>query len=172
VRLLHGLRDHAHVVDLEEAAVIAEALLGPGAHHDLHGLVEALAAFHLRDAIAAELRRPVSPPHPDVEPALRDDVHQRHLLGQPDRIVEGQDGGGQADPDLGSPRGHRAGEGGGVHREAVVDEVMLGEPDLVEAELLRPHHLVELARDDVGVPVPRWGLQEEIGPEAHQATPR
>jgi hypothetical protein len=50
--------------------------------------------------------------------------------------------------------------------------MMLGEPDLVEAELLRPHHLVQLARDDVGVPVARWGLQEEVGPEADQATPR
>jgi len=86
--------------------------------------------------------------------------------------MEGQDGGGQADADAAGARGGGGGEAGGIHREAVVDEVMLGEPDLVEAELLRPHHLVELARDDVGVPVPRWGLQEEIGPEAHQATPR
>jgi hypothetical protein len=86
--------------------------------------------------------------------------------------VEGQDGGGQADPDPRRPRGHGAGEGRGIHREAVVDEVVLGEPHLVEAQLFRPRHLVELARDDVGVPVTRRCLQEEVGPEAHQATPR
>ena len=86
--------------------------------------------------------------------------------------MEGQDGGGQADADPGGPRGHRAGERGRIHREAVVDEVVLGEPDLVEAQLFRPRHLVELARDDVGVPVARRRLQEEVGPEAHQATPR
>jgi hypothetical protein len=119
-----------------------------------------------------ELGRAVAAPHPDVEPPLRDDVDQRHLLGQPDRIVEGQDGGRQADPNSRSPRGHRAGERGRVHREAVVDEVVLGEPDLVEAQLLRPHHLVELTVDDVRVPVARRGLQEEVGAEAHHATPR
>jgi len=138
----------------------------------VRGLVEALPALHLRDAVAAELRRAVAPADPHVEPALRDDVHQGHLLGEPDRIVEGQDRGGETDPDPGRPRGHRAGERGRVHREAVVDEVVLGEPHLVEAQILRPRHLVELARDDIGVALARRSLQEEVGPEAHQATPR
>ena len=59
------------------------------------------------------------------------------------------------------------GERARVDGEAVVDEVVLGQPDLVEAELLRPLHLLELAVHDLGVAEPGRGLEEEEGPEAH-----
>ena len=63
-----------------------------------------------------------------------------------------------------------AARAGGIHREAVVDEVVLGEPDLVEAQLLRPLDLLELAADDVVVAVARRGLEEVEGAEAHAMT--
>ena len=60
MRALHGLGDDGHLGHLEEAPVVAEAILGPRPLHDLHGLVEALAALLLRHAIAAELGGPVA----------------------------------------------------------------------------------------------------------------
>jgi hypothetical protein len=45
--------------------------------------------------------------------------------------------------------------------------VVLGEPRLVEAQLLRPLDLLELAADDVLVPVPGRSLEEVKGAEAH-----
>ena len=75
----------------------AEAVLRPRAQHDVHRLVEALAILLLRDVVAAELRGAIAPAHADVEPALGDDIDERHLLGQPQRVMEGQDGGGEPD---------------------------------------------------------------------------
>src|SRR6266849_3721788 len=67
-------------------------------------------------------------------------------------------------------RPDRAGRGrqrGRVHGQAVVDEVVLGQPDLVEAKLLRPLHLLELSMDDVLVGQAGSGLKEEERSEAH-----
>ena len=91
--------------------------------------------------------------------------------------MKGQDGRGEADANALGARGGGGGEGGGVDGEAVVDEVMLGEPDLVEAQLLRPLDLLELAADDVVVPVAGRSLEEIESAEAHpdeppQLTPR
>src|SRR6267142_603277 len=46
--------------------------------------------------------------------------------------------------------------------------MVLGEPDAVEAELLRPHHLLDLLTDDVRVRDGRRSLEEVIGAEAHR----
>ena len=167
VRPLPGLRDHPRLADRVEAPLVGEPLLGPGLEHDVHGLVEALAVLLLGHVVAPELGRAVAPPHAHVETALRDDVDQRHLLGQPQRVVERQDRRGQADPHPARARGRGGGQARRVHRQAVVDEVVLGEPDLVEPELLGPRHLLELAVDDLGVGEARGGLEEVEGPEAH-----
>src|SRR4029453_13047585 len=45
--------------------------------------------------------------------------------------------------------------------------MMLGEPDAVEAELLGPHHLLDLPTDDVGVRDGRRSLEEVVRAEAH-----
>src|SRR5262249_19853198 len=45
--------------------------------------------------------------------------------------------------------------------ELVVDEVVFGEPDLIEAQLLRPLHLLELAVNDLGVGERRRGLKKK-----------
>ncbi len=103
---------------------------------------------------------------------MGDDVHERHLLGEPDRVVEGQDRGRQPDAHPGRAGRERGGERGRIDGQAVVDEVVLGEPHLVEAQLLGQHHLIQLAADDLVVPPAGRGLQEEVGAEAHQVTPR
>ena len=172
VRPLQGLGDHAHVVEREEAPRVAEALFGPRAAHDLDGLVEALAALLLGHAVSGELGRAVAPPHAHVEPAVRDDVDEGHLLGEAQRVMEGQDRRGEADAHPARPGRRRRRERRGIHRQPVVDEVVLREPDLVEPELLGPLDLLELAVDDVGVPLARRRLEEVEGAETHHATPR
>src|SRR6185295_20365398 len=54
---------------------------------------------------------------------------------------------------------------------AVVDEVVLGQPDGVEAQLLRPHHLLDLALDHLGVVDRGRRLQEVVRPESHGGHP-
>src|SRR5882724_12898604 len=97
MRLLPGLGNDARRPQVEEAAGVGEGLLGPGLEEDVAGLVEALPVLLLRHVIAGELRRAIAAPYPDVEPAPGDDVDEGELLGQPQRMVEGQDGGGQPD---------------------------------------------------------------------------
>src|SRR5438309_1198795 len=168
VRLLQRLRHHARVADREEPSLVRERLrLGPRLGDDLHRLLEAVAVLLLRHVVAAELRRPVAAPEADLEPAARDDVHEGRLLGQAQRVMEGEDRRRQPDTHAPGPRGGDGGEGAGIDGEAVVDEVVLGQPDLVEAELLRPLHLLELAVHDLLVAQPRHGLEEVEGPEAH-----
>jgi len=90
-------------------------------------------------------------------------------LGEPDRVVERKDRGRQADAHV--PRPHRGRRRQDRRRdgEAVVDEVVLGQPDAVEAELLGPHHLLDLPTDDVRVGDRRRCLEEVVGSEAHRA---
>ena len=127
---------------------MGEALFRPRALQDVHRLLEALAILLLRHVVAAELGRTIAAADADVQTPARDDIDQRRLLGQAQRVVERQDRRRQSDADAArARRGHRR-QGRRVHREAVVDEVVLGQPDLVEAELLRPLHLLELAIDD------------------------
>jgi hypothetical protein len=167
MRALPRLGDEAGLADREEASLVGKPLLGPRPQHDVHRLVEALAVLLLGDVIAAELGGAVAAAHADVEPPLGDDVDQRELLGQAQRVVEGEDRGGEPDAHAACAGGGGGGEAGRIDGEAVVDEVMLGEPDLVEAELLRPLHLLELAVHDLGVAQPRRGLEEEEGSETH-----
>src|SRR5215475_5802301 len=45
--------------------------------------------------------------------------------------------------------------------------MVLSEPDAVEAELLGPHHLLDLPTDDVGVRNGRRSLEEVVRAETH-----
>ena len=84
-------------------------------------------------------------------------------------MVEGQDGRGNADAHTARARGGHTGERGGVDGEAVVDEMVLGQPDLVEPQLLRPLHLLSSAVHHFFVGEAGSGLEEEEGSEAHDA---
>src|SRR5207244_5665733 len=85
----------------------------------------------------------------------------------------GQDGRRQADAHAPRARRRRRGERGRIDGEAVIDEVVLGEPDLVESQLLGPLHLRQLVADDVVVALTGRGLEEEKRTEAEPGhTPR
>src|SRR5206468_7511432 len=149
------------------AALVGEALQGPRADQDPEGLLEALTALDLGDAIALELDRAVAASHPDVQTSAAQDIDHRELFGEPDRIVEGEDRGGQADPNAPGPHGGGGRQDRRRDRETVLDEVVLGEPEAVEAELFRPRHLLDLAPEDVGMAEGRGRLEEVVGSEAH-----
>jgi hypothetical protein len=167
MRLLQRLGDDPDLGNGEVAALEGEPLLRPRPDHDLQRLLEALAALDLGDAIALELDGPVASPDAHVQPPAAQDVHHRQLLGEADRVVEGQDGRGEPDADV--ARAH--GRGGGQHRrrdrQAVLDEVVLGQPDAVEPQLLGPGHLVHLVAHDVRMGESGRGLQEVVGSEPH-----
>src|SRR5262249_26661837 len=168
VRLLQLLGHHPRVTDSEEASLKGELLgLRPRLGDDLDGFLEAVAVFLLRHVVAAELRRTVAAPEADLQSSARDDVDERGLLRQPQRMVERQDRRGQPDAHAPRARGGDGRERAGIDGEPIVDEVVLGEPDLIEAELLRPLHLFELTVHDLVVAQPWHGLEEVEGPESH-----
>ncbi len=133
------------------ASLEREALQGPRFEHDRETLLEALAVLDLGHTVALELDGAIPATDSDVEASFAQDVHDRELLGEPNRIVERQDRGSQADAHPPRPRRGGRRQDGRRDGQAVVDEVMLRQPDAVEAELLRPHHLLDLATDDVGM---------------------
>ena len=82
MRLLIGLGDHAHVLELEILALVREPVLGPGPAENLERLVEPLLALGERDVEARVLAGQPAPPHAEVEPSLAHVIERRHVLGQ------------------------------------------------------------------------------------------
>ena len=82
--------------------------------------------------------------------------------------MEGQDDDRGADADALGARRDPAGDDHEVRGDAIPLEVMLGEPDAVEAERLGLLDLLELGAEDVFV-TPAGGLLEEVeGAEFHR----
>jgi hypothetical protein len=78
------------VVDVVEAAVIAEALLRPRQPDDVERLVEARAVVGQRHAEPVELGGNRAAADAELQPAARQQVRRRRLLGAAQRMVQGQ----------------------------------------------------------------------------------
>ena len=139
-------RGQAH---LEELALVRERRLGPRARQDLERLGAALAAVVAAEAVAHELVLVVqaAAAHADVEPAVAQVVEQRQLHREPDRMAERQLDDGKADAHPARARGERARERDRVAVDRLAGEVVLGEPDRVEADRLGQPGLLELLAD-------------------------
>ncbi len=90
---------------------------------------------------------------PDVQAPAAQVVEHRELDGQTHGMVEGHLDDGEADPGARGARGESARERDGIGVGALAGEVMLGEPQVVEAHGLGQHALLELlmhARKVVG----------------------
>ena len=109
---LHRLRLDLRVVDGEAAAVEVDPFLGPRPPHDLDAFLDARRTLVLRDAEDFKLLQPVPDPDAHVEPPAEQLVQDGHLLGDEQRVVEGQDLDGGADAYALGAHGERAGEGG------------------------------------------------------------
>ena len=144
-------RSRAQVRDVEipVLAVVDHALLGPAVEHDLLDLLETLlrlVGIDLIGGVLVEVHHAAAA-QPDDQPALADMVQQRELLGQSQRMIERRLENREADLD---PRGHRAQRGGERRRidvGGVAIEMMLGEEQGVDADLLGQHGLLQRLLD-------------------------
>src|SRR3989442_4767082 len=161
-------RGEAEVVEL---AVVNERRLGPRADQHVEGLVHPLSAVVAPQPIADELVFvEVGPvPDPDVEAAVGKVVEERELCREADRMTQRQLDHREADPDPRGARGHHAGERDRVAVHALAREVVLGEPDAVEARRLREAGLRHLLVDGGVVGVGGRRRPERQPAEAHQA---
>ena len=139
VRPLARPRAELGQAELVELPVVDERRLGPGADHHVERLLHPLAAVVAPQPVADELVLVVVGPVPDadVEAAAREVVEEGQLGGQADRMAQGELDHGEADADPRGARRHDAGERDRIAVDALAREVVLGEPDAVEAGGLR-----------------------------------
>ena len=140
VRLLERFRvDRDRVLggNARVFALVDQCLARPGLHHHVEALDEARARLVDVDAEAGELALLVADADADVDAPAAELIDDRDLLGDAHGVVERQYDDRRADADAIRARGdvachyHRVGE------DAVPREVVLTEPEAVEAEAVR-----------------------------------
>jgi hypothetical protein len=89
---------------------VLEGLPGPGLEQDAQLLVGQPASPREVDPEHGVLLRPVADPGHVRHPPSADVVEDEHLLGQPDRVVQGQHDHGDGDGQRGGAGGQRGGQ--------------------------------------------------------------
>src|SRR5271166_6705684 len=135
---------HRHL-EVPEPAVMLELFAAPGLEHDRLGLLEARLSLGVVEAVALIIVDVIrgAAPQSDDQPSLADMVDQRELLGHADRMMQRHLGDREADPD--SLRRYRQ-RGGKTHRidiSADAIEMMFGQPDHLEAQLVSEPRLAQ-----------------------------
>ena len=98
MRLLRGRRlDHDVLEPPEPAAMGEPRARQPRPGDDLDRLLEARVGFLRRDLETVELAVPVALADAEIEPAARDEIERRGLLGQQHRVVPRQHDDGRTD---------------------------------------------------------------------------
>src|SRR5580704_8599848 len=151
MRLAYRPRQHAHVAELEILSLETESLCGPRLLENLDRLQCAAKSLRAGYAEALEFLGAVAEPNPEPKPAARDRVDEGCVLGQLQRMPK------RREQDVGADANSRrsrcdSGSGGRQRGQiAVVGEVMFGEPNGIEAELLgrlnlRQRFVIEIAK--------------------------
>ncbi len=151
---MDGIGGDADVVEVPPLAVVAEALTRPGQAEDVDALLGARDPLGHGEPEGPELVGGVAEPDPQLDATARELIEHGEVLGQADRVGERDDRDVRGDP---HPRRHRrrgAGHGDERREVAVLDEVVLAEPDEVEPEPVEHADLL----DRLGVDV----LQREV----------
>ena len=106
--------------------------------------------------------------HTDFDPTAAERVDDGDVLGESDRVFEGQDRDGGSEPDPGRPRGGVCEEGPRRGEAATAERhVMLGDPADVEAELIRnDEELLSVVVRLAQVVTSALDMGEETEPEA------
>src|SRR5438093_12734576 len=155
-----------------ELAVVNERRLGPRPDHHLEGLLHPLAAVVAPQSVADELVLveigPVA--DADVEPAAREVVEERQLGRQADRMAQGELEHGEPDTDPRRTGGHDAGERNRIAVDALAREVVLGEPEPVEAHGLGEARLGDQLVDRAVVRFRGPGVGERQPAELHRSS--
>jgi hypothetical protein len=102
-------------------------------------------------------------PHTELETAARDDIDGRNILGKADRIVERHQQHAGCDADAVGAGGDRRGGRQNRGEIAVLDEVVLRQPDIIEPVVFAPRDLIEdFAVEPVGWLAPLRRVAEVI----------
>ena len=149
MRLLHRPRPHGGQAHREELALVDERLLGPGANEHRGRLVHPLVAVVAAQAVADVLVLVVAGAAADAHfqaPAAQI-VEDGELDGQTHRMMKRHLDDREAHARARGARGQRAGERDRIGVGALAGEVVLGEPQVVEAHRFGEHALLELLVD-------------------------
>ena len=161
MRLALGARQHAHVAKLEMLALEAEAFAGPCLAQNLDRFERAAKAMLFRDLQAVELFIAVAHPYSQAQSAVGNDIDHSGIFGQAQRMIK------RREQNVGSerdPRGARRYRREHCHHRgqvAVVNEVMLGHPERIEAGLLEEFDLPKhRGIESSEIHVRRFGISE------------
>jgi hypothetical protein len=123
----------------QPSPTVAARVLGPEPLQDVEVLVHDLAALLERHADGIELAPVPSRRHSHEQPAIRQQVHARELLGKNDRIAHRQDENAGAELDLLGPRCDRGEQRQGFNDRKVrldAEQDVIPHPKRIEAHLL------------------------------------
>ena len=152
----------AHVIEPVALACVTEAPARPREAEDVDALLGARDAVRDREAEPAKLVRRVAQADAELDAAARQLIEHGEILGKPKRMRERDDRDVRRDPDPLRRRRGRASDRGERRQVAVLDEVVLAEPDLVEAELVESSDLVDRLRVHVVQRVVAAGRAAEV----------
>src|SRR5215831_12207619 len=140
---LERFRRHLDVLEVEACTLQGHTFSGKNAAHDLQGCVGARPALLEGHTETFELFSFEAKTDTELEPTARDDIDDGDILGQAHGVVKRhqEHPGRDADP---LRAGSDCCSDGHNRREiAVVDEVVLRHPYVVEAVVLAPRNLIE-----------------------------
>ncbi len=162
-------------LDVPEPAAMSEFLACPGPGQDRLRLLQPRPSLGGIDAVAPifvdVVRRAV--PEADHQPALAEIVDQRELFGQADRVMERGLRHREADQGTVRGNGNRGGEAHRIDIGANAVEMVLGEPDRIEAEGVGEPCLRQSLLDHRAVlrRIAALGKQKVADPHASGAAP-
>jgi hypothetical protein len=134
---------------------------GQAAQEDLEFLVHQRSEAGAIDAQAGELLRPVARADPDQDPAARQVVKEREVLGDVHRVAQPEQLHPRAKTGLGRARGQGAEGHGRTRAIAVVREMVLGDPEAGDAESVRERGERQLLlRELIRRAWPAWRVAE------------
>ncbi len=134
VRPLHRTRAHVQALGRVEAAREVERLAAPRLLDQRDAFLDAGPAVLAVGLEGLVVLQRAAAPDADVEPAAAHHVQHRELLGQVHRVMERQQAHAHAEPQRARAGGEERGEHRRDRAEAVVVEVVLGDPDRGVAE--------------------------------------
>src|ERR1700689_502905 len=155
-------RQHAHVSEFEILAVKTESLSSPRQLENLDSLKRAAESLRARHAEALEFLGTVAQTNPKSQAAARDYIDEGRVLGQLQRMEKRRQQDVGADGDAGGARRDRSRRGHQRRQIPVVSEMMLCEPDGIEADLLGGLNLRERLAIEIGKRPPRSGRIPEV----------
>jgi hypothetical protein len=130
-------------LEIEKLALERDGLAGKSATDYFERLVGARAALLGRHAETGELFAFEADPDAKLEATAGDHINGCNILGKAYRIVERHQQHAGCDTDPVGAGGDRRGGGQDRGKIAVLDEVVLGQPDIVIAVVLAPGDLIK-----------------------------